>query len=272
MNEYYRPPTFSLFPPVVKNLLIANVLFYIATIVIRSTYHHDISNDLGLHYFKAGDFKIYQLLGYLFLHDTSSFFEQPLGVSSLAHIVFNMFALWMFGNALENIWGWKKFLVFYLICGIGAGITQEVVQYFYFQHIQHALDVFSTAPNESDFSAIAAKYFGIKAGGLESYPGEYLSFLQKEYVKTLNESVTIGASGAIFGVLLAFGMTFPNTLLYVYFAIPVKAKYFVIIYGLLELFSAASNKPGDNVAHYAHLGGMVFGFLMLMYWRSQRRT
>jgi membrane associated rhomboid family serine protease len=270
--DYYRPPTFSLFPPVVKNLLIANVVFYIATLVIRSTYHVDIADYLGLHYFQGGGFKIYQLLTYLFLHDTSSFFEHPFGASSLAHIFFNMFALWMFGNALENLWGWKKFLIFYLICGIGAGITQEVVQYFYFQHIQHAIDVFSSAPNESDFSALASKYFGIKVSGMESYPGEYLKYLQDLFQKAMSESVTIGASGAIFGVLLAFGMTFPNTLLYVYFAIPVKAKYFVVIYGLLELFSAAYNKPGDNVAHYAHLGGMIFGFIVLMYWRSKRRT
>ncbi len=254
----YRPPSFSLFPPVVKNLLIANGLFFFATYVLGSTYKIDLNSILGLHYLGSGSFKPYQLITYMFMH------------GSIMHILVNMFALWMFGNALENFWDSRRFLVFYVICGIGAGLTQEIVQYFYFSHVHHVIEIFSNAPNQSDFSAIAAKYFNLQANGTESYPGEYLVFLQKAY-ESMTNAVTIGASGAIFGILLAFGMLFPNTLLYVYFAIPVKAKYFVAIYGLIELFSAVSNRPGDDVAHYAHLGGMVFGFFLIMYWRNQRR-
>jgi membrane associated rhomboid family serine protease len=257
--DYYRPPSFSLFPPVVKNLLIANTLFFIATLVVNNTYHIDLNNILGLHYFQASTFKPYQLVTYMFMH------------GGFAHILFNMFALWMFGYSLENLWGPKRFLFFYFVCGIGAGLTQEFVQYFYFHHIHQALEVFSSAPNQPDFTAIAAKYFGLEASGGETFSGQYMVLLlQKAFEDAMSQSVTIGASGAIFGILLAFGMLFPNTLLYVYLFVPVKAKYFVIVYGLIELFSAVSNRPGDDVAHYAHIGGMVFGFFLIMYWRRKR--
>jgi membrane associated rhomboid family serine protease len=257
MNEY-RPPSFSLFPPVVKNLLITNAVLFFAAYVLESTYHIDLNNLLGLHYFGSSEFKPYQLVTYMFMH------------GGIMHIVLNMFGLWMFGNAVENYWGAKRFLIFYFICGIGAGITQEVVQYFYYHHINHLLEIFSMAPNESDFSSIALKYFGIGVSGQESYPGEYVTYLQNAYQAAINQSVTIGASGAIYGILLAFGMLFPNTLLYIYFLVPLKAKYAVAIFGLIEVFSAAYNRPGDDVAHYAHLGGMVFGFFLIMYWRRKR--
>lgn len=256
--DNFSPPSFSLFPPVVKNLLIANVLFFFASYVVSSTYQVDLNNLLGLHYFQSAGFKPYQLVTYMFMH------------GGISHILFNMFALWMFGYSLENLWGAKRFLVFYFVCGIGAGLTQEFIQYFYFNHIRQVIEVFSTAPNASDFSIIAAKYFGVQINAPEQYPGEYMIFLQKAFSDSMSQSITIGASGAIFGILLAFGMLFPNTLLYVYFFVPVKAKYFVILYGLLELFFAVSNRPGDDVAHYAHLGGMVFGFFLILYWRRNR--
>jgi membrane associated rhomboid family serine protease len=258
MNEY-RPPSFSLFPPVVKNLLIANVVFFFAQYVLVSTYHIDLANILGLHYVGSSEFKPYQLVTYMFMH------------GSITHILLNMFALWMFGNAVENFWGAKRFIIFYFICGIGAGLTQEVVQYFYYHHIHHLLEIFSMAPNESDFSSIALKYFGMGVSGSESYPGEYVAYLQSAYQQAMNQSVTIGASGAIYGILLAFGMVFPNTrVFFLFFPVPVKAKYAVIIYGVIEVFSAAYNRPGDDVAHYAHLGGMLFGFFLIMYWRKKR--
>lgn len=255
MNDY-RPPSFSLFPPVVKNLLIANTLFFVATWVLGNTYNIDLTNILGLHYIGSSAFKPYQLVTYMFMH------------GGIMHILFNMFALWMFGYTLENFWGAKRFLIFYFICGIGAGITQEVVQYFYLHHIEQVIQVFSNAPNSSDFDTILSKYFPYTVTGVT--PSQYTSVLMEAYNRFTSEMVTIGASGAIFGILLAFGMLFPNTLLYVYFAIPVKAKYFVIFYGLMELFFAVSNKPGDDVAHYAHLGGMVFGFFLIVYWRRKR--
>ncbi len=271
MNDYRRP-SFSLFPPVVKNLLIANVVFYIATLTIQTMNHIDITNYLGLHYFQASNFKIYQLVTYMFLHDTSSFFQLH-NASSLMHIFSNMFALWMFGAALENYWGAKRFIIFYFICGIGAAITQEVSLYLYFHHIQTAITSFNLSPNIDNFSAIIANNFqDIHGYATPTTNDGMVNTLNMLYQFAITNSNTIGASGAIFGILLAYGMLFPNTELYLYFAIPIKAKYFVILYGLFELYSGIKNSTGDNVAHYAHLGGMVFGFILIMYWRSQRRT
>jgi membrane associated rhomboid family serine protease len=251
--DYYRPPTFSLFPPVVKNLLICNVVFFIATLVLKSTFDYDLDTLFGLHYIKAADFKFYQVFTYMFMH------------GSFTHILFNMFALWMFGYSLENFWGSERFLLFYLICGIGAAFTQELFQYFYFEHIRTQIELYTQNPNPLIFDSIVSQYF---PGLSERVRDRSPDVLWEIYALYINIA-TVGASGAIFGILLAFGMLFPNTLLYVYFAIPVKAKYFVIFYGLLELFFAVQN-PADNVAHYAHLGGMVFGFILIMYWKRNR--
>ena len=154
-----------------------------------------------------------------------------------AHLFFNMFALWMFGNTLENIWGANRFLLFYFVCGIGAGVIQEVVQY-----IQYATTL--------------AGYQNVNIGGNIIPMGEYLNLL-----------TTVGASGTVYGILLAFGMMFPNSTLYIYFAIPIKAKWFVLIYGLIELF--AGFRGVDNVAHFAHLGGMLFGLILILYWKKK---
>lgn len=256
MNDY-RPPSFSLFPPVVKNLLIINGLFFVATLVLSSAYHIDLGNILGLHYIGSHAFKPYQVVTYMFMH------------GGFAHIGFNMFALWMFGYTLENFWGAKRFLIFYLVCGIGAAITQEVVQYFYFQHLREMIEIYSNnQPDYDAFQKIFSRLPYTINGNIAL--GSTSDILWEAYNKYTDSMVTIGASGAIFGILLAFGMLFPNTLLYLYFAIPVKAKYFVIFYGLLELFFAVSNRPGDDVAHYAHVGGMLFGFFLIIYWRRKR--
>jgi len=154
---------------------------------------------------------------------------------SFAHIFFNMFALWMFGNSIENAWGPKRFLIFYMVCGIGAGLIQELVQYIQLHDI------------------------------IEHY--QYINLGQKTVTveEYLNMLTTVGASGAVYGILLAFGMMWPNSRIYIYFAIPVKAKWFVIIYGVIELFSGFSSV--DNVAHFAHVGGMLFGLALILYWR-----
>jgi rhomboid family protein len=257
--NYYRPPSFSIFPIVVKNLLIANLLCFFATFVLQRTYNYDLTDMFGLHYFESSHFKIYQLITYQFLH------------ANIWHIVFNMFALWMFGYMLENFWGPKRFLLFYLVCGIGAGITQEVSQYFYMHHIQQAIDIYNSGPSIPVFNELISKYFGDITGFSPPQSAQEGSAILSEIYKfTIDHSNTIGASGSIFGILLAFGMLFPNTLIYVYFAIPVKAKYFVIFYGLVELYSGIASKPGDNVAHFAHLGGMLFGFFLILYWKRKR--
>jgi len=222
----FRPSGFSLLPTVVKNLLILNVLFFLATIACDVVLRIDLADYLGLHYIGASDFQPFQLVTYMFMH------------GNFAHLFFNIFALWMFGNTLENIWGPNRFLLFYFICGIGAGLIQELVQY-----IQYVTTL--------------QGYENVRIAANHIIPmSEYLNML-----------TTVGASGAVYGILLAFGMMFPNSTLYIYFAIPIKAKWFVLIYGIIELFSGFTSV--DNVAHFAHLGGMLFGLILILYWKKK---
>ena len=225
MSEQYSPTGFRVLPPVVKHLLIINVLLYLATFTMNR-FHIDLTDYLGLHFFKASDFKPYQLITYMFMH------------GNFEHLFFNMFALWMFGNTLENIWGSKRFLWFYMLCGVGAGLCQEVVQY-----IQYVTTL--------------AQYDSVNFGG-----GQVISMAN--YLNMLN---TVGASGAIYGLLLAFGMMFPNSMIYLYFFVPIKAKWFVIGYAVIELVSGFIG--GGNVAHFAHLGGMLFGLILILTWKKK---
>lgn len=222
----FRPGGFSVLPTVVKNLLIINVLFFLATMAAESVFRINLSDYLGLHYIESSGFQPYQFVTYMFMH------------GSFAHLFFNMFALWMFGNTLENIWGPNRFLLFYFVCGIGAGLVQELVQY-----IQYATTL--------------QAYTSVNMHGHIIPMGEYLNLL-----------TTVGASGAVYGILLAFGMMFPNSTLYIYFAIPIKAKWFVLIYGVIELFSGLGG-AADGVAHFAHLGGMLFGLILILYWKKK---
>lgn len=223
MNEQFSPTGFKVLPTVVKNLLIINVLMYFATFTL-TRFNIDLSNTLGLHFFKASDFHLYQFITYMFMH------------ANFGHLFFNMFALWMFGNTLENLWGSKRFLLFYMVCGIGAGLCQELVQY-----IQYTTSL--------------VNYDTVNLGGQIVPMGTYLNMM-----------TTVGASGAIYGLLLAFGMTFPDARIYIYFLIPIKAMWFVIIYAVIELITGLTGV--DNVAHFAHLGGMLFGLLLILYWRK----
>lgn len=158
------------------------------------------------------------------------------------HLFFNMFALWMFGRILEQVWGPKRFLFYYLVCGIGAGFIQEIVQYVHYEMVLSA-------------------YTSVNTGYSVIPMGEYLNMM-----------TTVGASGAIYAILLGFGMLFPNQPLFIFpLPFPIKAKYFVIGYALIELYAGFANNPGDNVAHFAHLGGMIFGFILIMYWRKKDR-
>ncbi len=216
-------------PPVTKNLLIINVIIYFAQLV-GERYGVQLDNLFGLHFFLASDFRVYQLVTYMFLH------------GSFLHLFFNMFSLWMFGRIIEQTFGLKRFLLFYFVCGIGAGLMQELFQF-----------------GQYGYEGLAA-YEGVNYDGQIIPMGEFL-----------NHWTTIGASGACYGILLAFGMTYPNERIMLLIPpIPLKAKYFVIGYAALELFSAFGS-PGSNVAHFAHLGGMLFGWLLILYWRHHNR-
>lgn len=247
--NYYRPANL-MFPPVIKNLVIINVLCWLATIAFRR-YGFDFVQYLGLHYWKAEDFNIAQFVTYMFLHDTSS----------ISHIFFNMFGLWMFGKDIENFWGGKRFLVYYFVTGIGAGIIQQITW---------GIDLYpiATAINK----VLAGGDINLLAPYLQSVPTGHVSAADLLSLKEslYNAPITIGASGAIFGVLLAFAMLFPQARIFLIFIpIPIRAPYFVAFYALCELFMGVNNFHGDNVAHFAHLGGMIFGLILILYWRKK---
>jgi membrane associated rhomboid family serine protease len=187
----------------------------------------DLTNLLGLHFFLAPQFKLHQLFTYMFMH------------GGFEHILFNMFAVWMFGRVLEQVWGSKRFLIFYIVCGVGAGLCQEVAQYA--SYLMDGLNRYEMVNTSTGLISMSAY---------------------------LNLWTTVGASGAIYGILLAFGMTFPNQPIYIYFLFPIRAKYFVAIYAALELLLGLA-QTGDGVAHFAHLGGMLFGLLLILYWRKK---
>ena len=238
----YRPTSFSQLPEIIKNLLILNGLLFFATISLES-YGIDLTQLLGLHQFQSDDFMPHQLITHFFMH------------GSFTHLFFNMFALWMFGKILENVWGAKRFLTYYLITALGAAALHLGVSQYEIMNLQSQI-------NPSDLNILLENGKQVLEGN-QNYTHPLMGKLN-----LLINTPTVGASGAVFGILLAFGMLFPNTLLYIYFAIPIKAKYFVMIYGALELYSGLSNNPADNVAHFAHLGGMLFGYILLKYWQK----
>ncbi len=274
--EQYRPSRFQLLPPVVKNLLIINGLLFFATYVFASTFWIDLNDILGLHYLGSEKFHLYQLITYMFMH------------GNFQHILFNMFAVWMFGNVLENYWGSKRFLIYYLICGIGAALTHYTIFYFEVQPTVSFINDYIANPDLEKFSNfIQSENFAIQSVEMRESYNEFISrfnelnvannsqgmlnasvdYMAQYKIDYLNAPTVVGASGSIFGILLAFGMMFPNTLLYIYFAIPIKAKYFVVLYGLIELFSGFYDNT-SNVAHFAHLGGMLFGFILILLWKK----
>ena len=234
---------FQILPPVVKNLLIINILLFIATGILQSPpLNIDLTKILGLHYWRSELFSPWQIISYMFMH------------GNIPHILFNMFAVWMFGTHIENRWGSKRFLNYYLLTGFGAAFLHYLIIHFQIINLESVM-------NYDQIMIILNE--GIVPEGISRGSAQKLFFLYNTPV--------VGASGSLFGILLAFGVLFPNTLLYLYFAIPIKAKYFVIGYGLLELFSGLSNNPQDNVAHFAHLGGMLFGLLIFAYWKFKNK-
>ncbi len=224
---------------VVKNLLIINVLFWLGTILMNRM-GMDLSMYLGGFYPGSPAFMPWQIVSHMFMHSA----VDANGNIVLFHIFFNMFALFIFGTTLEKYWGSKRFLIYYMVSGIGAYFF-----YFFINGIQ--LYQFTG----SFFPAIEAVNMAGRSAQLIYYVP------------------VVGASGAVFGILLAFGMLFPNTQLMLLFPpIPIKAKYFVMIYGAIELYSGLANNPGDNVAHFAHLGGMLFGFILIKYWQKNSNS
>ncbi len=238
---------FSSMPPVTKNLIIINVIIWVAMMLLPSRI--DLVKYCGLHYFTVADFNVAQLFTYMFLHSGQS----------MAHLFFNMFALFMFGVTLERVLGSGRFLFYYISCGVGAALVQEGVWALMVDNIVNKnLEMTVATFAHANRLTMEQAYQMIPASQIDAF---------KEMVA--NSMVTIGASGAVYGVLLAFGMLFPNLPLYLMFIpIPIKAKWMVIGYGVIEL-ALGMSAANDGVAHFAHLGGMLFGVFMILYWKHK---
>ncbi len=234
----------SSIPVVTRNLLIINVLAYFATVMLKDIVN--LNNYLSLHYITSSLFMPHQIITYMFMH------------GGISHLFFNMFAVFMFGRVLETVWGPKKFFVYYIITGIGAAALQILVTYLRIRGIEGSLSPDIVSQVQAGATSVMANVSDHEA-------------IQNLFA--LINTPMLGASGAVFGILVAFGMLFPNAELMLLFPpIPIKAKWFVIGYGVIELSLGVVDRVGDNVAHFAHLGGLITGLIILLYWRKKGFT
>ncbi|MRR18598.1 rhomboid family intramembrane serine protease [bacterium] len=237
---------FAGMPPVVKNLIIINVVMLILTELLKIS-GINLNGILGLYFPKSEFFRSWQVVTHMFMH------------GDFIHLLFNMFALWMFGRVLEQVWGPKRFLLYYLATGLGAAFFFELVQF-----IQYNKAMAILTPEQLQYV--------YDSGGEAVNQGKNFADAQMGKLNSILNVPVVGASGAVYGVLLAFGVLFPNTqLMFIFPPIPVKAKYVVIGYAAIELYLAITS-PGSNIAHTAHLGGMIFGYLLIRYWRKTTKT
>lgn len=269
MSEF-RPGRFQVLPLVIKYLLIINVVVWLAQVALQNMYGFSLSDFLGLRYWGSEHFRPHQFITHLFLHDESNFL----------HVFSNMFALWMFGSTLENRWGPKRFLNFYLICGLGAAFCHEAVLTYENMQLTNLAQQFYDQPTLDNFRVIVSKY---NLDQMQSYveawsqlppDSDQMVWQARHFVSVFVEQYrnvpTVGASGAVFGVLLAFGYLYPNQYLFIIpIPFPIKVKYFIGGYILWELYVGFKNQAGDNVAHFAHLGGALFAFILLKIWRER---
>ncbi len=275
MTEF-RPSRFQILPTVVKNLLIINGLVFLAQNTLNSP-SFNIDDTFALHAWQSDLFKPWQLLTHLFMH------------GSFSHIFLNMLALWMFGSVLENVWGSKRFLTFYLICGLGAALMhllalsyemmplmKDYAALFQEQALKDPMEHNALIRFLQRYHVFEDPDGIIKA--LQTQPLDPVSAAKiydgiTNYYQHAISGATLGASGAVFGVLAAFGYLFPNTYIYMYALIPVKAKWFVLFYAALEIYEGIANSAGDNVAHWAHVGGALVGLLIVITWnRTNKKT
>lgn len=261
---------------VVKQLLIINALFFVAKLAFDEGIFDIIDMDLlALFYPESENFRPYQIVTHFFMH------------GSVTHIFFNMFALAMFGSALEALWGPKRFLIFYIVCAMGGAIVHTLFNYYDFSMIRSGIDAFQAAPTYEHFVGLLEEYsvfrnyltpqgqsyvnsLGDSLNNGESGAGaSAVTALNDIYTMYVKNNAAVGASGAIYGLLLGFGMLFPNVeLMLIFLPIPIKAKYFIPILMVVELFLGIGQFSWDNIAHFAHLGGALFGFLMVMFWKK----
>ncbi len=259
------------FTPIVRNLLIVNVFLYLIAEILRINFGH----IFGLYYINSPGhefvYQPYTLFTYMFLH------------GSFNHLLSNMFGLLIFGSLLEHTWGPKRFLFYYLVTGIGAGVIYSIWLYLELYPLQVGVETFLSKPNYLSFLEFVNRFDAhfyldnnefvkqFKAQpNAPQFIAETTAYAQKLFDVTASVPM-VGASGAIFGLIIAFGYLFPDREMYLFLIpFPIKAKYFVALYGVMEVYSGLIILPGDNVAHFAHLGGMLVGFLLLKYWERYR--
>lgn len=245
MNGYGRG--FFSMTPVVKNIIMLNILMLLIYFGAVRVFGIDLNSVLGLYFPKSEQFMPVQIVSHMFMH------------GGVLHLAFNMYALYIFGQILENTWGPKRFFIYYMVCGLGAALTHETVIAFQYSHMAQGLSTDNLQLVLHEGTALFKQGKG---------------FTDPDMLKLqmLLNTPTVGASGAVFGVLLAFGVLFPNTqLLLLIPPMPIKAKYLVLGYGAIELYLAVT-QPGSNIAHAAHLGGMLFGYILIRYWRKTTNT
>ena len=279
-NNQYRPSGFGGLPVVTKNIIIINVVFFLITIALQTTKQINLTDYLGLHYPAATNFKPHQFITYIFMH------------GSFSHLLFNMIAVYVFGQVLEELWGPKRYLTFYILTGLGAALAQYIVIYFSVGSLVDAIQLVQTNLTQTTFENLINTVDFQQNIGYEfsstynQFVNQYNKAIQENSPRALslasqllldyknqylNSHVVVGASGSLFGLLGAFGMLFPNRMLYLYFLFPVKAKWLVIAYGAFELFSGLRSNPEDNVAHFAHIGGLIVGIIIVLIWRKDKQ-
>lgn len=245
MNGYSRG-MFGM-PPIVKNLIFLNIIMLLAYYAAGSVFEIDLNRILGIYFVKSDHFRPFQVITHMFMH------------GGITHLFFNMFALYMFGQVLEQVWGPRRFFVYYIVTGLGAMLIHEAVIAFQYYRVMSVI-----SPEQLQEVLDNGSVYLLQGKG-------YIDPLMKE-LQAILYTPTVGASGAVFGVLLAFGVLFPNTQLMLLFPpIPIRAKYFVMIYGGIELYLAVT-QPGSSIAHAAHLGGMLFGYILIRIWRKTTNT
>jgi hypothetical protein len=252
--------------PIIKAIIVINIIVF-GVQSINPQYDRMIVSLFGLHYFTSEQFIPTQLVTYMFVH------------SNIGHIFSNMLGLFFLGPILEMFWGEKRFLIFYLVTGIGAGVLYMGLKYYDFSTLQAVTEAYVLNPDLTNFQSLISRFYA------EGIPSSVSLLLQDTNNVTLKESVLIaeeslkavlntpmiGASGAVFGIMAGFGLLFPNTeLMLLFFPFPIKAKYFVTFYALYEIYSGLNKMPGDNVAHFAHIGGMIFAFVLIKIWGTKR--
>ncbi|MDX2195377.1 MAG: rhomboid family intramembrane serine protease [Cytophagales bacterium] len=253
-----------MFTPVVRALLVTNLAFFLV-----DTFVFPLTNLFGLRYIFSVLFFPFQFATYMFLH------------ADFSHILFNMLALFNFGPMLERFWGPKKFLTFYLVCGIGAGIVYEGINFYQLYRLQGQINLYAQNPTPDNFAAFMKN--NSETGYMLSYDfirefsenpesNDYVSqsirHINDLFIRKSNAPL-IGASGAVFGILMAFGMMFPQSELFLFpLPIPIKAWVYVTVFGIFELYLGVRASEHDNVAHFAHIGGMIFAYIMIVMWRK----